>query len=205
MIRVICADISGLRPGDYERLYQLACPERKARADRYRRREDALRCVAADALLRKALGSGGYTVERTPSGKPFIKENKNFHFNLSHAGNWVVIAYGDREVGVDVEAHRENIDMETIAGRFFSPEEQRYIFSDKENPRQRFFEIWTGKESCLKYLGVGLKTDLTSFSVLSLKPELRLHHRSLPGGYSLCLCTTESDYSLELLDSQRLL
>ncbi len=205
MIRVICTDISRLTPRDYQTLYEKTSAERKRRADRYRRQEDSLRCVAADALLRYALGTASYTVRKKPNGKPFIKGKENFHYNLSHAGNWVVIAYGDSEVGVDVEELRADTDIEAVARRFFAAEEQRYVFEDEKNQRQRFFEIWTGKESYLKYLGTGLAKDLTSFSVLSPEANVRFHHRILPNGSLLSLCTTEMDYLFELLDAQRLL
>lgn len=200
MIRVLCADLSAADESVYERLYQCADAERKARADRYRRREDALRCVAAGALLRRALGTAEYRVERTPDGKPFLPDQPDFHFNLSHSGNWVVLACGASAVGVDVECIRSGTDLKAVARRFFSEEEQRYVFAAENLREQRFFEIWTGKESYLKYSGVGLKTDLTAFSVLSAEPGLRLHHRSLPDGSRLCLCTTEDAFSLELLD-----
>lgn len=205
MIRVICTDISGLSPSDYQALYEKSSDERKMRADRYRRREDSIRCVAAGALLRYALGTSEYTVEKTPDGKPFIKGKECFHYNLSHSGRWVVIAFGDSEVGVDVEELRADADIEAIARRFFTTEERHYVFEAEQDQRQRFFEIWTGKESYLKYLGTGLKTDMTAFSVLSPEPDVRLHHRTLTDGSWLSLCTTENDYLFELLDAQRLL
>lgn len=204
MIRVICTDISALDPSQYQILYEKASPERKARADRYRFRDDAMRCIAADALLRYALGIRDYSVEKTPSGKPFIREREDFFFNLSHSGSWVAIAFGGSEVGVDVQAYRADTNMEAIARRFLTPEEKEYVFGEKECLRQRFFEVWTAKESYLKYLGTGLKKDLRSFSVLSLEPQVRLHHSTLPGGYSLCLCA-EEDFQLELLDAGRLI
>lgn len=205
MIRLICADIYGLDEAAYDALYGKASPDRKNRADRYRRREDALRCVTAESLLRFALGSSDFIEEKTPDGKPFIKERPDFHYNLSHSGRWVVIAFGSSEVGVDVEQIREDTDISAIAGRFFSPEEQRYVREEPSQSRSRFFEVWTAKESYVKYLGTGLKKDLTSFSVLNLEPEVRLHQRELPGGYSLSLCTTGDDCLFELLDVQRLL
>ena len=205
MIRVICADISSLNETDYLKLYAQSSGERKAKADRYRRREDALRCVAADALLRYALGTSAYTVERTELGKPYIKGMESFHFNLSHAGNWVVLAWGGSEVGVDVEQLRRETDTDSITRRYFAPEEQRYVREAEENRLQHFYEIWTGKESYLKYLGTGLQKVLTSFSVFSLEPEVRLHHRKLDEDHWLCLCSTENDCLLELLDLQRLI
>lgn len=204
MIRVICGDISPLTEPEYQRLYEKATQDRKLKADRYRRQEDSLRCVAADALLRYALGNSDYVIEKTSSGKPFIRGRENFHFNLSHAGNWVVMAYGHSEVGVDVETVRMDTNIEAIARRFFAPEEQSFVFQEEADRHQRFFRIWTGKESYVKYLGTGLNMDLASFSVLSMDQGIRIHHRMLPDGSHLSLCITEHDYLFELLDLRRL-
>lgn len=204
MIQVLCVDLSSADEGTYNRLYGQASPARKARADRYRRREDALRCVAADALLRRILGTDYCRMEKTADGKPFLPERPDFHFNLSHSGNWAVIAWGSCEVGVDVEAFCEHTNMEAITRRFFAEEEQRYIFAEESHRRERFFEIWTGKESYLKYLGTGLKKDLTSFSVLSLEQGIRMNRKKLPDGSWLSLCATENDVSWEMMDVRHL-
>ena len=178
--------------------------ERQARAACCRRREDALRCVAAEALLRYALGTDIGRVEMGPCGKPFLPDRPDFFFNLSHSGNWVVLACGDSEVGVDVQSLRSNTNPEAMARRFFSPEEQRYVFEKESCRDQRFFEIWTGKESYLKYLGTGLGRTLPSFSVLSPEPGIRFHRRKLPDGSLLCLCTTEDEYIWKMVDVNRL-
>lgn len=205
MIRVVCTDILRLDDAAYRKLYEKASQERKNSADRYRRHEDALRCVTADALLRFACGTDRYAVKQTAYGKPYIPDIPDFYFNLSHSGRWVAIAFGDSEVGVDVEQICTDTDIEAIAGRFFSPEEQRFIQEKPAESRQRFFEIWTGKESYVKFLGTGLKKNMTSFSILSLESGVHLHQRKLPGDYCLSLCTTCDDYGFELLDWQRLL
>jgi len=205
MIRILCVDISGLDDAAYTALYEQASQERKSRADRYRRREDALRCVTADALLRYALHGMDCTVTHTAQGKPRITGKPDFHYNLSHSGRWVVIAYGGSEVGVDVEQIRTDTDMETIAEAFFSPEERNYVREDSVQSRRRFFEVWTAKESYIKFLGTGLKKDLTSFSVLGLEPQIRLYHPQLDGAHCLCLCTAEDEYTFELLDVRQLL
>ena len=204
MIRILCVNLSTADDSIYHRLYGQASPERKARADRYRRREDALRCVAADALLRYVLKEDYDRVAKTQDGKPFLPDRRDFHFNLSHSGNWVAIAFGTGEVGLDVEDHHGNTRIEAIARRFFAPEEQRYVFQENDRQDQRFFQIWTGKESYLKYLGTGLKQNLTAFSVLSLEPEIQLHQMTLPDGSWISLCTTEKDYMLDLLELQHL-
>ena len=203
MIRVLAVDVSRLEQDQYEAFYRLATPERKLRANRFRRQEDASRCIVADALLRYALGTQAYQVETAPGGKPRILGHSDFHFNLSHAGNWVVLAWGQTPVGVDVERHDRTTGYEAIAKRFFSPEEQRKL-AESQDPSHKFYEIWTGKESYLKYLGTGLQYDLGSFSVYSLELPVHLHRPVLSQGYSLCLCTREEDYLLELLPVERL-
>ncbi|MDO4739876.1 MAG: 4'-phosphopantetheinyl transferase superfamily protein [Eubacteriales bacterium] len=205
MIRILCADLSGMDEQAYAALWERAHPERRAQAQRYRMHADAQRCLAADALLRRALGTDDYTVEKTPSGKPFVVGRERFFYNLSHSGERVVIAYGESEVGVDIERHRPDADAAAIARRFFAPEEERYVMQDAAGMLARFYEIWTAKESYVKYLGTGLRTSLSSFSVLSPAPGVCFHRPALADGYSLCLCAEEDSFSLELLCVRQLL
>ena len=54
-------------------------------------------------------------------------------------------------------------------------EEQEYIFSVKNDAEKaaRFTEIWTLKESYLKYLGCGLSQSLESFAVDAASGQIR--------------------------------
>ena len=171
MSKIICIDISRADEALYERLYALASPERKARADRFRRREDALRCVTADALLRQVLGADYSRVEKSPDGKPFLPHRPNFHFNLSHSGKWVAIAWGSSNVGLDVESFSRNANMEAVARRFFTEDERQYVLGDAQLQIHRFFEIWTGKEAYFKMAGTGI-TNFQAVNVLTLNREL---------------------------------
>ena len=205
MIHVLCADVSGLDKTDYVKLYHLASPERRHKADRYLRWEDALRCVAADALLRKAYGPGNYTVYAPKGEKPTIPERPDFHFNLSHSGNWVVIAYGTSPVGVDVESYREDTNIDRISRRFYTPEERAYCMEYPQLQYRRFYEVWTGKESFLKYLGTGLRKDLTSFSIFQPEDGVIFTHRVLSDGASLSLCCKDPCIHWKMLDRKDLL
>ena len=205
MSKIICIDLSRADETVYSRLYALASPERRSRADQFRRREDALRCVTSDALLRRVLGADYSRVTKSPNGKPFLPHRPDFHFNLSHSGNWVAIAWGNSNVGLDVESVCHRANMKAVARRFFAEEERQYVFQEEPQQAHRFFEVWTGKESYLKYLGTGLRKDLTSFSVLSPEPGSNLHWETLPDGSLLCLCTTDDEYTLELLDVLQLI
>ena len=69
----------------------------------------------------------------------------------------------------------------------------------------RFYEIWTKKESFLKYTGKGLHADLRAFSVLAPESDIRYFYRTLATDYSLSLCTEEHEFETTLLDVQQLL
>lgn len=200
MIRILCADIAAADERVYDRLYEKASDERKKRAERYFRREDKLRCVTAGALLKNALGTEDFRIEKNEFGKPSVKGHKNFHYNLSHSGRYVVIAWGDSEVGVDVQQHDTSVDIQAVADRCFAPDEREYIGQSV----QRFYEIWTGKESYLKYTGEGLRKDMRSFSSRKTEPEVRHLHGLPDDGYSLSLCTADKAYTFELADVRQL-
>ena len=160
MVRVLCCDVSSVTAGQYQKLLAMASPERKKRAAGYPKREDAVCCLAAEALLRYGFpDKKTETLQRGPGGKPFWE---GAHFNLSHSGRWVVLAMGDRPVGVDVECFRQNRNVEALAKRQFTPQEQRFVGSSQE----RFLRIWTAKEARLKWDGTGLRIPMNSFSVL---------------------------------------
>lgn len=187
--------------GLYQELYQRVSPDRKRRADRYLRREDGLRCLAAGDLLRdtveRVLGITEFEVVKDPGGKPRIAGQDRFYYNLSHSGNRVVIAWGDSPVGVDVQQMHMDSGREDLAMRFFTEHEQTYIFDSPDNRSERFFRVWTGKESYLKYLGTGLRKSLNSFSIFSAEISSMLKSWYLEDDYCVSLCTTDPDCIME--------
>ena len=205
MITLRCVTLPEDQDALYEALYRRAAPDRKQRADRYLRREDGLRCLAAGELLRRTvereLGITEFTVAKDPGGKPRIHGQDHFHYNLSHSGNRVVIAYGDSPVGADVQQMHMDAGKENLAKRFFTKEEQTYVFESPELTEARFYRVWTGKESYLKYLGTGLKKSLESFSILSPEISPMLRFQILPDGYCLSLCSSDPD-CIFVLDDQ---
>lgn len=211
MVQIDCFDITQFRLPEYQILYYLASPDRKNRTDRYHRHEDKLRCIAADALLRRAAkqtaGRTDFSVLRESGGKPYVAEMPDFHYNISHSGRWVVIAYGSSPVGIDVQSIREDVRDDALARRWFTPEEQADLLSTPEDSRrQRFFEIWTGKESYLKYLGTGLQQGLDSFSVLPdhIPPEVSFYSTVLDD-HCLTLCSRDNSHCLTQLSMRNLI
>ena len=113
---------------------------------------------------------------RGSHGKPNLKplsSSGGLSFNLSHSGEIVLIAVGrNREIGVDVEQLRREIDLEGIAQRFFSPREVKELFALSPELRPgAFFRCWTRKEAYVKARGRGLSIPLNQFDV-TLEPEV---------------------------------
>lgn len=164
--------------------------------------EDGKRLSLAAGLLlaevaKEKLGLSPEEIEigRTEEGKPFIKGHEDFYFNLSHSGEMAVIAYGDEPVGIDVEKVRFRAGDEDVAKRFFTENELLYILNGRdydEAAAERFFRVWTRKESYLKLLGYGLKKELKSFDVT--EPETVPGYgyaEYMDGEYIVTVCASE--------------
>lgn len=105
-------------------------------------------------------------IDKNEWGKPYFKEFDKFHYNISHSGDWVVLAIDSDEVGIDVE-FMEKFDYSEVVNSFFSLEEQKTFFKVPNKLRNEvFYRLWTLKESYLKAIGEGLSRELDSFTVL---------------------------------------
>lgn len=51
-------------------------------------------------------------------GKPFVQNFSDFHFNISHSGEWVVCATANSNVGIDIE-RVSDIEALKLANEFF--------------------------------------------------------------------------------------
>ena len=93
----------------YQQLLSLVSQEKRIRIERFIRWEDAQRTLLAELLVRylichkQGLCNQEIRLESAEYGKPFLANDRRFHFNLSHAGVWVVCAIDHQPVGIDVE------------------------------------------------------------------------------------------------------
>lgn len=201
MAELAIVELSELTPAEDRRLLEGADAHRRARAERARYPEDARRCLVAGALLEyavnKELGGTPVQIARTAKGKPYLPEHPDFHFNLSHSGNFVVIAWGECPLGVDIQRMEPHRDWAGLARRHYTPREQDYVFSGDDGLR-RFYQVWTAKESYLKYLGVGLDRALDSFCVIQGLPGVELRSRFVKD-YCLTLCAQNPELPLTYL------
>ena len=76
-----------------------------------------------------------------------------------------MIAVGwEQNLGIDVEKVRPEVDVISIASRYFAQEESAKIEASA-NYSETFFRYWTRKEAYVKALGSGLFRELSSFAV----------------------------------------
>ena len=99
-------------------------------------------------------------------GKPTLADSI-VRFNTSHSGEYILHAVTmGRELGVDLEHMRRNVEIETLAARYFSPAEKATIAAlPTPEKRVAFFRCWTQKEAFLKAKGIGVSLPLDQFEV----------------------------------------
>ncbi len=153
---------------EYGRCFDWLDQQERERAARFLRRQDRERYVLAHGGLRFILGlylglaPARIEFSSSSTGKPTLAglgpEHGALTFNLSHAhGNAMVAIAQGREVGVDLEMIREDVEVLKLAERFFSDREQCHLQSTVPESRSReFFHYWVAKEAVLKAEGVGL-------------------------------------------------
>ena len=194
----------------FDVLLPIVSPEQQMRIKRYRFFRDARNTLLGDILARheicRATGLDMESLDFSVNayGKPFITNLPNIHFNISHAGRYVACAVADEPVGIDIELIVD-ADMD-IAERYFTPDEIAYIKGGQ--PARRFFEIWTKKESRIKWEGKGLFIPLTSFSVLAPAAQTQLaYHEVLYDGEAIChTCSAKQKKpSVKILNADALL
>ena len=90
----------------------------------------------------------------TKNRKPYLLEHE---FNISHSGNFVVIAISPLPVGIDIEFIKEDFEYHSILNDCFTPLELSQI-----NTVVDFYTFWTRKEAILKATAEGLIDNLQS-------------------------------------------
>ncbi|MDR1917281.1 MAG: 4'-phosphopantetheinyl transferase superfamily protein [Synergistaceae bacterium] len=167
-------------------------PDRARKILKYTREEDRMRSLAAGMLLEEALGArkvGAIFIGKY--GKPRVEDGP--HFNISHSGDYVLLAVNDAPVGIDIELWTDE-DCSALADAAFH-EDERALLGRSPSARS-FFDLWTLKESYIKMLGTGLSTDTKSFKVIiegdaariDTDPDVRLYLSHILEGYSVSVC-----------------
>lgn len=147
-----------------------------ARAMLFRFMQDRRRWIVAHGVLRIILSRYLCVDPRllhfdfNPYGKPFLVspvQSTALQFNLSHSRDLALYAFTyTRQVGIDVEYKRADVDYEAIARVSFSPNEQAVLHSlPGDVKHEAFYNCWTRKEAYIKARGKGMSMPLDQFDV----------------------------------------
>ena len=204
-------------PDNYDRAYSCVSDMRKEKTDRFKNSEDKKRSLVSELLIRKALTDRNIdftdlVFEYGEHQKPYLKNISNFHFNISHSGDYVILAVSDKEIGCDIEKIRK-YDLK-IAERFFTKKEYKDIINakDDEERQKLFFLYWVLKESYIKQNGQGLSQPLDSFEItlgekkqIDVSSEynnsdLCLKQINLIPGYCIAVCSYDEDIEVINID-----
>jgi len=178
-------------PDDFIRICSYFLPDwRRGQMMGYRFPSDRKLCATAYlmvvyALINEGLYKGLPEFGYRADGKPFLSNYPGIYFNLSHCQDVVVCALSGSEVGVDVEKVMDYDDE--LVRATCNDDEYRWV-TVSPDPRiraKRFTELWTQKESVVKWRGTGLNCD-----------QKEILNFCLPGDLDVNLCTT-SHYSCE--------
>lgn len=149
---------------EYKYYYKYLSSEEQEKVNSYVQIQDKARCTLGLILIKGfSYKNLGYcTIDTYEYGKPYIKFAKDYYFNISHSNEIVTIAIDNEEIGIDIE-HVRPIRLEYYQN--ILDDNERHIIEMSENKIEKFYEIWTIKESFSKKVGRGLSIFDEEFSV----------------------------------------
>ncbi|MDN5936484.1 MAG: 4'-phosphopantetheinyl transferase superfamily protein [Nitrosospira sp.] len=198
--------------------WNLLSEEERSRAERFHHHADCVRMAATRAALRCQLGErlgcepSSLCFELGPNDKPRLKQKSTPAFNVSHSGEYALIAVSAvpfvASLGIDIEQQVTGLEFENLAEYAFTSVEREFLkqcneSSDKSlglHYESTFFLNWVAKEAVLKAVGVGISEHLQAVSIHTLNngqwvvehentdwPPLHVCRLKAPQGYSAAI------------------
>jgi phosphopantetheinyl transferase len=220
-------DTSTIPDRELDALMPVLSRDETETAFRFRLRQDRVgyvlgHCLARIALARAAgCGPASLRFGKRQHGQPFViapQDASGLSFSLSHTAGFVGIAISRYPVGLDVECLLREIDLVEMAEEILTERELRSLRSlERSAMRERFFQLWTLKESYLKMTGLGFLGDPRSCSFdqegdrLKLDPleglstGWRFDSRFFGETHCLALCHSSREQAAQFHDGRRLL
>lgn len=115
--------------------------KQKEKALKFKNEKDQIRSMISSSLINSLSNE---EILFNEMGKPYY-QNGPF-FNVSHSGQFVIMAVSNKEIGVDIEENN-NSDMSPLI-KIFNEAEVKLI---KEHAD--FYYLWCAKESLIKCMG----------------------------------------------------
>ena len=199
-----------------EDLGHLLTPEEEERALRFKTERLQNEFRAGRGQLKRLLGE---VLDRDPKSitfeygelrKPFLHDH-SLHFNVSHSKEFWGVAWSKKApLGLDIEFKNPDLNYPQLARTFCCSAEMDYLQKVQgSEQKERFFQLWSAKESLIKKDGRGLSmpVKLVELSPLSnaqtgnlrvntlgetsldRPEELQIKAFDFHPEYSLALCT----------------
>ena len=110
--------------------------------------------IAIQKILREVFGVENAVISRTKTGKPYLADRLGIFFSVAHTDELLLIAFSDKELGIDAERLDRAVEYEPILKKF------PLIEREEIRSCQDFLKSWVVKESAVKYLGSTLTKEL---------------------------------------------
>lgn len=147
----------------FEELSNLLTPEEEERALRFKTERLQNEFRAGRGQLRRLLGE---VLQQDPKTieleygelrKPFLRD-QSLHFNVSHSKEFWGVAWSKQApVGLDIEFKNPDLNYPQLASTFCCSAEMDYLQKVQgSEQKERFFQLWSAKESLIKKDGRGL-------------------------------------------------
>jgi 4'-phosphopantetheinyl transferase len=164
-------------------LYELLDAAEQKRANNYHQLKDSQRFIIARGILKILVSQylncqvKDVCIKVGANKKPYLftSSTVSLEYNISHSGNWIVVAFANEAVGIDVEQIQASFNFESLLTACFSNIEQNYI-QNNVNSRELFYRLWTRKESFVKATSKGLDDSLSQLTCLDGKWPLLKEH-----------------------------
>jgi 4'-phosphopantetheinyl transferase len=212
MVKIFIINTGRLSESQKRKLIMEASPNKRKRYENLTNKDHIYPSLMGDYATRKLINQlYNYSFEDlifdyNIHGKPYLKKLPDIHFNVSHSGEWVVIAFSNYRIGVDVERIRK-VNL-TIMSNYFTKLEQSFINRECDGQINRFFIIWTLKESFIKAIGKGFSYPIETFCVIScqlqsilgnaIMDEFMFKYLTFKKAYSLAICCNKLETELNI-------
>ncbi|EPR74093.1 4'-phosphopantetheinyl transferase [Winogradskyella psychrotolerans RS-3] len=151
-------------------LLKYLSPQEVLRAKRYHQLRDSNRFIICRSFLKILIAQQNKIdvsqvyFEKGDNHKPYFPLDKTLFFNVSHAGDFAIIAIGNCELGIDIEKVDDHFNYSEIIPVVFSAIEIEAIHSSEQS-RPMFYKFWTRKEAIVKAIGTGIDEGLIRLPV----------------------------------------
>lgn len=200
-VRVYIADIQPyMDETQFLNALSFVSKQRREAIARFRMQKDKVRSLCCGLLLHFALEEEGITESRTweiakaDGGKPYFKDHPEICFNMSHSGDYVVVAVSDMPIGVDIQKKEKLVKgME----KQICPERLDAILSMNDEEKETYIlNAFSLKEAYMKYTGRGLGLSFQNIQIDEKSEIISQEGGKVPAFYSKIDGIELSDYRL---------